>query len=774
MTSEEADDAFTSLPIYAYREQIVSTVDDNQVTIIVAETGAGKSTQVPQYLAEHGYRKVVVTQPRILAARNLSRRVREEWALKTGQDGDELIGYRTAHERDDTPDTTILYCTDGLQLVREITGAGVGKRQVLVLDEVHEWNENMEVLVAWAKKRCQEDPEFKIVVMSATIESDRLAEYFHSAPPIIVPGRVHEVTKRRGRDVVTAINKKLDAPSASNVLVFLPGKAEIEAVTGIIEDRAAKQKVPVIPLHGQLDAESQQKAFGSYPQGKIVLSTNVAQTSVTIDDIDVVIDSGLERRSEVQNGVEGLFIAQTSQADCLQRAGRAGRTKKGEYILAPFDDMPCLDFEDRPAYPVPEIMRKHIDRLVLRLANVGIDIEELEFYHAPSTRAIKAAKRTLRALGALSPAGEVTSIGRKMERFPVESGYARMLVEAQQYPEQLQVKLAAIIAIQEVGGIVKGGTRYTGWKHFTRETQSDLLAQYDVFLALPAIAESDYEDLGIIGKNVEKAREVFERLERDVGLTNTELTPIDISEREPLLRSIIAGQIDQMWMIDDAGDAVHVTTKQRRELSSSSVVARARLIVGTPFDLQIPTTKGLEVLHLVQDITAVDPNWLEELAPHLFSVRPGKIYYDNYTKTLALRQLVRFNGKIIDGMSTPILESTPRTRQLFIELYAKWLHEKLERERRGMQHGYGRKVPQVLLRDVESRVRSIAQGIISLDELSSDARRELRKLGEMRTYLDEKFMAKISAVREGTRHEQESRRGWRPGHKRKYNRRRGW
>jgi len=141
-----SNDFTQDLPIYDYQTTITAAVDANQVTIITAETGAGKSTQVPQYLADHGYGKVVVTQPRILAARNLSRRVREEWALRTSSDSEPIIGYRTAHERNDNPDTQILYCTDGLQLVREITGSGVSKRQVLLLDEVHEWNENMEVL----------------------------------------------------------------------------------------------------------------------------------------------------------------------------------------------------------------------------------------------------------------------------------------------------------------------------------------------------------------------------------------------------------------------------------------------------------------------------------------------------------------------------------------------------------------------------------------------------------------------------------------------------
>lgn len=759
------------LPIFSRHDDIVSAIDANQVTIITAETGAGKSTQVPQYLAEHGYKKVIVTQPRILAARNLSNRVREEWSLRTGVDSDNFIGYRTAHERDDSPDTTILYCTDGLQLVREITGSGTSEQQVLVLDEIHEWNENMEVLVAWAKKRCQEEPRFKVVIMSATIEAESLAAYFNTTSVIAVEGRSYEVAKRNGKDVVTEIITLLDTRK-SNMLVFLPGKAEIESVGIMIKKKAEASGVPVIPLHGQLEADVQQEAFASYPNGKVILSTNIAQTSVTIDDVDVVIDSGLERRSEVQNGVEGLFIAQTSQADCLQRAGRAGRTKKGEYILAPLDDMPCLEFEDRPAYATPEILRKHIDRLTLRLANVGIDIEMLEFYHAPGHRAIKNAKRTLVSLSALSPNGDVTRIGRRMERFPVESSFARMLVESEQYKQSVQIKLAAIIGIQEVGGIVKGGTRFTGWRHFTRQTESDLLAQYDVLLALPTIDETEYEELGIIGKNVDKARDVMERLHRDLGFDEIELTPIGDDEKTPLLQSIVAGQIDQLWSVESDGTVMHIVTKKTRELSNSTVVTHPKLIAGTPFDLQIPTQKGdLETLHLVQGITAVNPAWLQSLAPQIFMVRSGKTYYDYRQGVLATRQLVKFNGKVIEGASTPVTDNTPANRRAFSDAYGAWSYEQLEKERRHLQNGHKRRIPAVSLRQLQQQVRAIAD-TISLADLTSEQRAQLSRLGKLQTHLGDAFMAQLGTSRKYSHHEgrNDDRRSWQPRHKRKYQR----
>jgi HrpA-like RNA helicase len=769
MTSDPTG-TIADLPVLEYRDVILSAVDANQVTIVTAETGAGKSTQIPQYLVEHGYQKVIVTQPRILAARNLCRRVREEWAIRTGKDGDTIIGYRTAHERDDGPDTAILYCTDGLQLVREITGSGTSDKQILVLDEVHEWNENMEVLVAWAKKRCLEEPRFKVLIMSATIEVDTLAAYFNGAATVAVPGRSFPVEKRRGKDIVTEIMQYID--QAKNMLVFLPGKAEIENVGEILKMKAAKANVPIIPLHSQLEATAQQLAFASYPNGKVILATNIAQTSVTIDDIDMVIDSGLERRSEVRDGVEGLFIAQTSQADCLQRAGRAGRTKPGTYILAPLDDMPCLPFEDRPEYAIPEILRKHIDRLTLRLANVGIDIEQLDFYHDPSKRAIKAAKQTLISLGALTPNGEVTSIGRQMERFPVESSYARMLVEATQYDEPLQTKLAAIIGIQEVGGIVKGGTRYTGWRKYTRQKRSDLIAQYDVYLAIPNIDPEEFDDLGIIGKNIDKANDVIDRLHRDLALDGSELVAVDTTEIDKLLQCIVAGQIDQLWTVEGDDVVMHLMTKQKRELSSSSVVAHPKLIVGTPFDLQIQTQKGdLETLHLVQGITEVNPRWLEALAPHLFSVRQGKTYFDSRRGALATRQLVRFNGRTIEGGGVAVTRKSGHDKRLFSELYGTWLYEQLENERRNLQRGHHKRIPMVPLRQLQQRVRAIVGNALSVEELNPGQQNELSKLGKMQTYLGEAFMAKLGAQRDAI--SRSHRRPWQPQHKRKYDRRRG-
>ena len=752
--------SFHDLPTLDYKDHINEAVDNNQVVILTAETGAGKSTQVPQYLAEHGYDRVVVTQPRILAARNLSNRVREEWAERNFEDSTEIIGYRTAHERDDSGKTKILYCTDGLQLVREVTGAGVRQKQILVLDEVHEWNENMEVLVAWAKKRVQEDRHFKVLIMSATIETASLAEYFETDAVIEVPGRYFEVTKRFGTDVLSELFEQLAHPGR-NILTFLPGKAEIQDISDAIAKKAEAAGVPIIPLHSQLEAEMQQKAFASYPNGKIILATNIAQTSVTIDGIDMVIDSGLERRSEVRNGVEGLFIAQISQADSLQRAGRAGRTKPGEYILAPYDNMPCLPFDEREDYAVPEILRKHIDRVTLRLANIGIDIESLDFYHSPSKRAINQAKRTLRALGALTPSGEITNVGRQMEQFPVESKYARMLVEGSKYPKGVQAKLAAIIAIQEVGGIVKGGAKYTGWRKYTSQTKSDLLAQYEVYLALPDLLPEELEEEGIISKNITKAEEVIERLHRDLGLSGVELTPLVISDEQPLLKSIIAGQIDQLWVANDRGDVEHVFTGKQRELSSSSVLRYPKMIVGTPFDLQVPTHSGsLETLKLVTGATVVDMDWLEELSPQLFNSQRPKLVYDPRLGSLAEKQQVRIGKRVYEGGTRPVTQNSSHNHKLFVREFAKWAYSQLDRQSYRLAR-FHKNVPRISQRQIEREVKQIAGSIISLDQLTPDKKQRLMATIRLENYAGDDFMERLGRKKHRGDHKERRRRGWR-------------
>jgi len=310
-----------NLPIEKFRADIVTAVEENSVVIITAETGAGKSTQVPQFLLEAGY-DLVITQPRRLAARSVAERVAEEIGEELGQ----TVGFRTAIDRQDSSATRCLFCTDGLALVRELVGQNEG---ILVLDEVHEWNENMEVLVAWVKKAIAAGSDMKVVLMSATLEAEKLSAFFDGAPVISVPGRTFPVTVQEpGMRLIDDVKTLVE--QGRNVLVFQPGKQEIQDVCYALEQ--ADVNAEVLPLHGQLSPPDQKLCFAHYGRPKVVVSTNVAQTSVTIDDIDAVVDSGMERRIELANGVEGLYLKPISLADSAQRKGRAGRVKPGVYI----------------------------------------------------------------------------------------------------------------------------------------------------------------------------------------------------------------------------------------------------------------------------------------------------------------------------------------------------------------------------------------------------------------------------------------------------------
>jgi hypothetical protein len=248
-------------------------------------------------------------------------------------------------------------------------------------------------------------------------------------------------------------------------------------------------------------------------------------------------------------------------------------------------------------------------------------------------------------------------------------------------------------------------------------------------------------------------------------------------EVERLLLCIIAGQIDQLWMVEGDGVVVHLMNKSKRELSSSTVVTNPKLIAGTPFDLQIQTQKGdLETLHLVQGVTEVNPKWLQVLAPQLFSVRQGKTYFDSRRGALATRQLVRFNGRTIEGGGEALTPRNTHDKRMFSELYGTWIYERLETERRHLQRGYSRRIPMIPLRQIQQKVRAIAGHAVSLDELSDYQREDLAKLQKLETYLGDAFVSKVKANRHNNDDRQidhHARRPWKPQHKRKYDRRRG-
>lgn len=556
-----------SLPINVYKDKIISTVLASAFTIVLAETGTGKSTQVPQMISKY-YKQVVVTEPRVMAAKTLAMRIAEE----TGKTLGEEVGYKTAYDKCAKEDSNILFCTDGLQLIRTIFSKDTLSENVLIIDELHEWNNNMEELVAWSKFMYQKW-NTKVVLMSATLDAEKLSRFYgKDVSTVYVPGRTYDVTvqERTSWQFVDTIKEKI--AENKNILVFVPGKKEIDETIRELKNENAT----VLPLHGELDWEDQKKCFASYNNPKVIVSTNIAQTSLTIPDIDVVVDTGVARVKRAVNGVEGLHIEHISQAEIEQRKGRAGRTKNGEYILC--SDCPI---SQRPEYPTPEIQRSLLDKTVLQMASVGLDAETIEFFHQPKKEEIIRAKEELKLYGALDSEGRTTKIGEKMVRIPVSAKLARMIVEAEKYGVTEQV--ITISAIVEMGGLLAKGGSYC---EYTKECDSDLLAELDVWNKINSIKNIDFKEMRINKKAFFRIKEHIKKLKEAL---HGSIEMQSANDRDGIVKACISGLRSNIYvnqwrdLFDKEGN--------RRVLNNRSCLMATferpiKIIVGIPYTLE--------------------------------------------------------------------------------------------------------------------------------------------------------------------------------------------
>lgn len=641
------------LPIDAFKDQILECINNNPVSIIVAETGAGKSTRVPQFLLESSDYQIVVTQPRRVAAKAVAKRVAEEMQCRFGG----LVGFRTAVDRNDSEETRCLFATDGLQLVRELTSAqkSMGQGVCLIIDEVHEWNLNIETLVAWAKRHILSGADIKVILMSATLDSQRLSEFFDNAPVIEVPGRCFPVEgspthpggiiQKNANEMLAEI-KRLVAEGA-NSLVFLPGKGEIKQ----LEDALKKVNLSavVLPLHGDVESKEQDLVFESFSLPKVVLATNIAQTSLTIPDIDAVVDSGLERRIVLINNVETLLLGNISQTDVRQRAGRAGRTKEGQYVLC--NDNDYCNFE---SFPTPEIQRSLLDQMVLRLAAAGFDALDLPFFHQPSKQTLVEAKELLYAIEALDKDGKITKIGKQINRFPIGVMSARMILEAIE-----RRCLESIITITAILGTRYGTLRrrkrdndpedYKSWEKLidnNKKYKSDLLLELDLFNIARGIKSKELAANGLDLRSFGSAIEIREQIKNalhNLGYVNH--SNKEVFEEE-ILKCIASGMLVHLYRSYGGGEYVNGET---RMLARESIIQKLYhypdWIVGEPMNINIINRRGRQqTIALVKTATIVNPLWFVELAPHLIEKKLENLRFDSETMSMIEDSVVIFNG----------------------------------------------------------------------------------------------------------------------------------
>ncbi|MSP16798.1 MAG: ATP-dependent helicase HrpB [Myxococcales bacterium] len=421
------------LPIDELLPELLVALRAHGRVVLEAPPGAGKTTRVPPALERLVAGEIVVLEPRRLAARLAARRVAEERGEPVG----ESVGYRVRHEEAVGPKTRLLYVTEGVLLRRLASDPLLTGVDAIVLDEIHERHLTGDAALALVERlRRGPRPELLLVAMSATLDAAPIARFLGGAPVLRAAGRRFDVTiehvdrpddRPLERQVAGAVRTLLAAEADGDLLVFLPGAAEIARAQAALAERAVA--AVVLPLHGGLTIAEQDRAVGRAPGRKIVLATNVAESSVTIPGITAVIDSGLARVPvhSPWTGLPTLRLAKISQSSATQRAGRAGRTRPGRCVRL----YSRHDHDTRPQHALPEIQRLELAELLLTLAAIGTRPEELAWLDAPPAAALAAARALLDRLGALDGAGALTARGRRMQRFPVHPRLGRVLVEAE-------------------------------------------------------------------------------------------------------------------------------------------------------------------------------------------------------------------------------------------------------------------------------------------------------------------------------------------------------
>jgi ATP-dependent helicase HrpA len=450
------------LPITSRRADIVETIRSCQVVVIAGETGSGKTTQLPKMCLEAGLgieAKIGCTQPRRVAALSISRRIAEELKVTWGRE----VGCKIRFDDRSSPETFIKLMTDGILLAETQGDPLLSEYNIIIIDEAHERSLNIDFLLGYLKGLLVKRPELKLVITSATIDTEAFSRAFNNAPIIEVSGRLYPVeviyspldalSEESGEmtyidAAVRAAEQVLCEPGGGDVLIFMPGERDIRETSDLIKSRYGKE-TEVIPLYGRLSSGDQQRVFAPASRRKIVVATNIAETSLTIPGIRYVIDSGLARisRYNPRTRTRRLPIEPISQSSANQRKGRSGRLQNGVCIRL----FPEADFAERPLYTQPEIQRANLAEVILRMKAFRLgEIETFPFLNPPTPAAIQGGYKLLEELGALDPCRELTPLGRDLAHLPIDPTLGRMLLEAhREHAVRELLIIAAGLSIQD-------------------------------------------------------------------------------------------------------------------------------------------------------------------------------------------------------------------------------------------------------------------------------------------------------------------------------------
>lgn len=673
-----------NLPVSRQKDEILAKIRDNQVVIIAGETGSGKTTQIPKILLElgRGVRGMIGhTQPRRLAARTVAERVAEELGTELG----EVVGYKVRFTDKGSDHTLVKLMTDGILLAELQRDRLLEQYDTIIVDEAHERSLNIDFILGYLKQLLPKRPDLKVIITSATIDPERFSRHFDGAPVVEVSGRTYPVEVRyrpprtdddQAQGIVDAC-RELIMEGPGDILVFLSGEREIREAADALA-KADFRNTEILPLYARLSAAEQHKVFQRHTGRRIVLATNVAETSLTVPGIKYVVDPGFARVSRYSHRtkVQRLPIEPISQASANQRKGRSGRTSDGVCIRLYEEE----DFLSRPEFTDPEILRTNLASVILQMTSIGLgDIGAFPFVEPPDKRQIKDGVNLLHELNAFDAKGEITPIGRRLAQLPVDPRLARMLLEAERNGALREVMvIVAALSIQDPRERPADKQQQADEKHRRfADPESDFLSYLNLWnylrdrqrelssSAFRRMCKAEYLNY----LRVREWQDIYGQLRQALGVRPDDT----VAEPYTVHVSLLAGLLSHLGVKD-------VVDKQqpergRRPLTEYVGARNARFAVwpGSALARKQPawlmSAELVETSRLWARVNArIEPDWVEPLAQHLLKRTYSEPHWEkDQGAVIALEKVTLYGMPLVTGRKVNYGRIDPETsRDLFI------------------------------------------------------------------------------------------------------------
>ncbi|KAH3677008.1 hypothetical protein WICMUC_001914 [Wickerhamomyces mucosus] len=629
-TSMSMKEQRESLPVFKMRDELLRAIHENQFIVIVGETGSGKTTQLTQYLNEDGFARdgiIACTQPRRVAATSVAKRVSEEMGVKLGEE----VGYTVRFDDKTSPRTQIKYMTDGMLQREAIKDPDMSQYSVVMLDEAHERTIATDILFALLKKAASRRPDLKIIATSATLNAKKFSTYFNDCPVVNIPGRTFQVEKLfSSQPVMDYLLASLDAimkihleEPKGDILVFLTGQEEIETSIQVLEEKIKNfgDTIPeliILPVYSALPSEMQSRIFEPTPKGsrKVILATNIAETSLTIDGIYYVIDPGFAKINayDAKLGMDSLVVRPISQAQANQRAGRAGRTGPGKCFRLYTE----LAFKNEMLpNTIPEIQRQNLSNTILMLKAIGInDLLNFEFMDPPSKESIMLSLNDLYFLGAVDQDSRITKIGRNLVNIPADPTISKTLIESIHYRcSDEMITVFAMVSTPNIFHRPKKEQELADKKkaRFTHP-HGDHLTYLNIYNAWVnnGYSKTWCEDNFIQERSLKRARDIrnqllqiFKRVKYPILSCGADTNAVRKALCSGFFKNIAKRDREGSYKTLAEGTVVYIHP-------SSSIRSSPQYVL---YNSILNTTKE----YLVH-VTIIEPHWLVEVSPDFFEI----------------------------------------------------------------------------------------------------------------------------------------------------------